>query len=164
MSLLKAALLFSTTIMFGCSGDYKMVEYQRDEKFFSSFHNSSAEIGQAASKIETVKLLQTNDDYPIRLVIYDNGKFYYQVDELGTGIGDWKFEDGGLTLTTRRKIFDLNFYLTAAAEAGDEVVVKFIDRHGFNQHKLEYRNPTATDPNGTKPGKLREFRSSIKDI
>ena len=161
MKLIKTTLFISCLFTLGCSGDYKMVDYQRDEKFFTTFQNPSTEIGEAAAKIETLKLFQTNDDYPIRLAIYDNGKFYYQVDELGTGIGDWKYEDGGLKLTTRRKIFDLNFYLTATAAEGEELVVKFFDRHGFNQHKLEYRNPQ--DP-ATQHGKLREYKSSIKDI
>lgn len=164
MKLLIYSVVISFLFLVGCSGDYKMVQYQRDEKFFDNYKNSASEIDQAATKIESIKLLQTGDEFPIRVALYDNGKFYYQVDELGTGIGDWEFYDGGLKLTTRRKIFDMNFYVTAAGTDGDDVVIKFFDRHGFNQHKLEFRNPNALDENGQKPGKLREFKSSIKDI
>lgn len=164
MKFLISSAYISLLFLVGCSGDYKMVQYQRDETFFDAYKNPAAEIGQASAKIETIKLLHTSEDFPIRVALYDNGKFYYQVDELGTGIGEWKFDDGGLKLTTRRKIFDMNFYVTAADTTGDALVVKFFDRHGFNQYKLEYRNPNALDENGQKPGKLREFKSSIKDI
>jgi hypothetical protein len=157
-----------TLIVFniGCSGDYKMVQHQRDQTFFNSLLNNGAELGSIeaeSAKIEKVKLLQTNEDYPIRIVLYNNGRFYYQVDELGQGIGDWKYEDGGLRLTSRRRVFDLNFYLTAAAETGDEILVKFFDRHGFNQYSLNFRNPQKLDSQNP-PDKLREFKSSIKDI
>lgn len=148
----------------GCSSDYKMVQHQRDEAFFSAYQNPATELGQAAAKIETIRLLQTDDAFPIRLALYDNGQFYYQVDELGTGIGDWKFEKGGLTLTTRRKVFDLNFYVTALNPSGDQLVVKFFDRHGFNQYELGFRNPSSENSNSAPPEKLREFKSSIKDI
>lgn len=164
MTSLKSSLILTCVFMMGCSQTYNMVQYQRDETFFTTYQNPSAELSQAEAKIESIKLLQTSEEFPIRLAIYDNGKFYYQVDELGTGIGDWKFEDGGLKLTTRRKIFDMNFYVTAAAVDGNELVVKFFDRHGFNQYSLDFRNPNVMDANGHKPGKLREFKSSIKDI
>ena len=158
-------MLFSACVsMMGCSNNYKMVQHQRDEAFFKAYQNPAEELGQAAARIESVKLLHTNDDYPIRISLYNNGKFYYQVDELGAGIGDWKYENGGLHLTSRRKIFDLNFYVTAAGETGDQVEVKFFDRHGFNRFPLDFRNPSESNASGKPVEKLREFKSSIKDI
>ena len=164
MNYLKIILFSACVSMFGCSNNYKMVQFQRDEAFFKAYQNPAEDLGQAAARIESVKLLQTNDDYPIRLSIYSNGKFYYQVDELGNGIGDWHYENGGLRLTSRRKIFDLNFYVTAAEQTGDKIVVKFFDRHGFNQFPLDFRNPSESNASGKPVEKLREFRSSIKDI
>lgn len=149
----------------GCStSDYKMVEVQKDQQFFSQFQNTSQEMSVAAQNIEKIKILQTNDDYPIRLAIFDNGQFYYQVDELGTGYGEWVYHEGGLRLTAKRKIFDMNFFLSAANEQGDAVVVKFFDRYGMNSYNLDFRNPKKMEEEGVRPEKLREFKSSIKDI
>lgn len=164
MNLNKILFFSMFALMLGCSNNYKMVQFPREEAYFKTFQNPSEELGQAAARIESVKLLMTNDDYPIRLSLYSNGRFYYQVDELGTGVGDWKYENGGLHLTSRRKIFDLNFYVTAAEQTGDKMVVKFFDRHGFNQYPINFRNPAESNATGKPPEKLREFRSSIKDI
>lgn len=152
-------LVFSSFV--GC-GNYQMVQNKRDPEFFKSFQNSSGEAGQAANKIELIKLLLTSEEYPIRLALYENGQFYYQVDELGTGTGRWFFEDGGLRLNAKRKVFDMNFYLTAAEAEGNDLLVKFYDRRGLNQYKLQFRNPDSAVP-GSLP-KLREFRKSDQDI
>ena len=164
MKYFKLSFILLGLCIFGCAENYNLMEFKREPSFFEVYKNPHAELNQAAEKIESIKLLQTSDQYPIRLAIYDDGQFYYQVDQLGNGTGTWKYEDGGLKLTTRRKIFDMNFYVTAVSAEGDKLVVKFFDRHGYNEYPLEFRDPTATDSSGQKPGKLREFKSSIKDI
>jgi hypothetical protein len=157
-------LLAPLLVLMGCSGDYKMATYEREKNFFALFENAGQEESQAAKNLENIKLLHTDEQFPIRLALYDNGRFYYQVDELGNGYGDWTYENGGLKLTTRRKIFDMNFYVVAKAQQGTDLVIKFFDRHGFNQYDLTFRDPRSADPTAPKPEKLREFKSSPKDI
>ena len=50
MKLLISSVIISFLFLVGCSGDYKMVQYQRDEKFFDNYKNSASEIDQAATK------------------------------------------------------------------------------------------------------------------
>lgn len=156
-----AGLLF----LAGCSSsEMKMIENHRDPEFFNQLLNADQDAPLAAQKIQEIKLLQTGEQYPIRLVLFKNGQFFYDVDELGTGYGEWVYQDGGLRMTAKRKFFDVNFYVSAAYPTGNDMIVKFYDRKGLNSYFVNFRDPIRMQQDGQTPEKLREFKPSDKDI
>lgn len=81
-----------------------------------------------------------NRDYPIEVALYRDGNWYYDLPNLGTGKGTWRFVDGELKLHAERSLFDMNITIFATKEGAQELAMKFFDRHGFNKLSLEKIN------------------------
>lgn len=153
--------VFLPLIFVACSYPKEsMVEHKRDAGFFDQFVNSSQDYKRAAERIGEIKLLQTGTEYPIRAALFDNGKFYYQVDRLGDGFGDWTYYNGAVELKAIRPYFDLDFIVSAAEASGNKTSIHFIDRFGVNHYPLELREPAKKET--AKP--LPEFSHSPKGI
>lgn len=136
-----------------------MVASSRPAEFFRKFVNPSDDFLVADSKLSELKLMEVGDEYPMRFVLFQDGRFYYQIDKLGDGTGRWQLEAGGLQLTAVRPIFDMRLYLSAANEVGDETVLRFNDRHGFNSVTINFRDPKAVlDSVGIVPARRPELR------
>ncbi|MBY0315234.1 MAG: transposase [Bdellovibrionales bacterium] len=149
----------------GCSQKRDdFVAHPREAAFYNRFVNPSAEFAQAPAKIAQVKLLETDAKYPMRFALYDNNKFYYEVDKLGNGFGQWSYKDGALELVAERVLFDMYLYVSGAQAAGDATLVRFVDRHGQNSLPIQFRNPNALENSGQKPPELPEFTESPKEI
>lgn len=150
-----------------CSSSTRTVENKRDMDFFNIYINNSKDFPNAKNKIADLKLLATGEEYPIRLILFDNNRFYYQIDKLGEGTGYWQFEGGALQLMATRPIFDLEFTITAAQASGDETLVQFADRFGFNSLSIQFRDSVAfanSEKSLQKPMDLKEFIFSNKGI
>lgn len=156
---LLTALILLLPFVVACSDKAQMVSFSREPEYYEDLTNSAAEAPKADQNVENLKMIQTGTDYPMRYILFDNNTFYYQIDRLGNGYGTWKHENGGLELTATRPIFDLKMYVSATKKEGDELVVKFIDRFGFNSIKASPRVPTGA---ATKP--LDKFTESDKGI
>ncbi|WP_413583197.1 transposase [Bdellovibrio sp. HCB288] len=151
-------------ILQACSPSGSLIAHQRSADFYGQFVNPAADWPQAESKIDELKVLQTSSEYPMRYVLFDNGKFYYQVDKLGNGEGVWSYENGALIVTAQRTIFKMELAVSAAKETGDETIVRFYDRHGFNEMPIKLRNPEALKAQGKSAPQLRNFTRSEKNI
>jgi hypothetical protein len=81
-----------------------------------------------------------NRDYPIEIFLYNNGEWYYNLDNLGDGHGTWKYESGKLKLHAKRTLFDMHIEIESIKEDGSEIVVKFSDRFGPNTLEVEKLN------------------------
>jgi hypothetical protein len=158
------ALMISGLFLQACSQGDKLTAHPRGDAFYNQFVNSSADWPQAENKVDELKLLQTGEQYPIRIALFDNGRFYYQIDKLGTGDGQWAYGEGAIHATANRPIFDMELTVSAAAADGDETLVRFFDRHGFNSYKLQFRDPQALKEQGKQPEQLRKFKRSEKNI
>lgn len=156
-------MIFIVSGLIGCS-DTAMVSNKRDEQFYKSKTNSAKDFSQAEQKITELKLLETADEYPMRIALFDNNKFYYQVDRLGNGTGTWKYNDGGLELRAPRKYFVMEFYLSAAKPVGEDMIFRFLDRFGINTLETWVRDPELVKKNKAKIEELRKFSTSSKDI
>lgn len=143
---------------FGCSEKFSEVLVPREAEFFQNFVNPSNLASQMPGKIPEMNLLETGKDYPMRFVLFDNSTFYYQVDKLGDGYGQWKYQDGALDLLASRPLFDMSLSLTATEAIGDAMVVRFLDRRGFQSVKIQFLNQM------TKKDSLPVFTKSVKDI
>lgn len=79
-----------------------------------------------------------NYDYPVELSIYKNGKFYYNLDNLGDGTGDWKEVDGIIKLEAEHELFNLGMMINMIfyvykGEGEKQYKLSFRDRHGLKK-------------------------------
>lgn len=141
---MKHAILLLSLIGFivGCS-EKRLIEHTRDEAFFTKNVNTSEKFAKAEKNLNDFKLLVTSDVYNMRYALFDNGKFYYQVDKLGNGEGTWTYKEGFLKLHASRSFFDMNLNLVATEATGDGMALQFLDRHGLNHVKVEVKDPSS---------------------
>ncbi|MCF8060414.1 MAG: hypothetical protein K9K67_14020 [Bacteriovoracaceae bacterium] len=71
-----------------------------------------------------------NRDYPIEVALYNDGKWFYDLPNFGTGQGTWIIEDGMMKLNAKTLLFDMYIEVVAIKENAQEVVLKFRDRFG----------------------------------
>ncbi|MES2745762.1 MAG: hypothetical protein V4655_10060 [Bdellovibrionota bacterium] len=95
-----------------------------------------------------VNPLQTNgkepvilheDNYPITLKLYDDGRFQYTLKKLGDGWGTWKYSaaDGYLDLYAERTLFVMQMQIRSADLSNpDAIALEFSDRFGPKYLKL----------------------------
>lgn len=161
----KIILALSVCALFAaCSPMSSMTANKRDADFYGRFVNPADQMISAPEKLDQVKLLETGSDYPMRMALFTNGKFYYQVDKLGDGQGLWDVADGVLRLRAIRPLFDMHLFVSGAQAEGDETVIRFIDRHGFNSIKIQLRDPELMKQQGVVPPALPLYQASEKDI
>lgn len=81
-----------------------------------------------------------NRDYPIEIALYKNGEFFYDLPNLGTGRGTYKYEDGKIHLFAKRTLFNMNIEVIASNEEASEFVLRFRDRFGVRVLPTEKMN------------------------
>ncbi len=86
-----------------------------------------------------------NYDYPVELSIYDSGKFYYNLDNLGDGEGDWKEVDGVLRLNAEHELKNLGMTINMTfhvykGEGDKQYKLSFRDRHGLKKLETKVLN------------------------
>lgn len=159
----------NTLIIFGfslllaaCSSrKFDMVVAPREADFFEDLMNPNQMSAQMPNKLNESNLLATGDEYPMRFVLFEDFTFFYQVDRLGEGYGKWSFREGGLHLFAGRKLFDMNIYLSAKSTTGRELVVRFLDRRGFQSVNIQHRDRTQSLERAED---LKTYTKSLKDI
>ena len=157
-----AAVLFS--MISGCGDTAGMIESPRDQTFYKSYQNPASASFAADQKMDELKIIQTNDDYPIRIALFDNGTFYYQVDRLGDGNGEWYFQDGAVHLVASRPVFNMEFVLSGSSADPDGVILKFVDRHGLNSKLVNFRDPAVIEREEGFVPALRPFEGNQKGL
>jgi hypothetical protein len=85
-------------------------------------------------------LFLANYDYPIEVALYKNGKFYYNLDNLGDGHGTWKYQNGMIKMFAERRIFDMHMDIRSSNEEGTTFAITFSDRFGPKYLKLKLIN------------------------
>ncbi len=134
-----AAALTSFIFLAGCSGKAP-VQHKRGQAFFNKVLNPGEKFDRAEQEMPNLKVLTSNQRYKMSYALFDNGKFYYQVHNLGNGTGTWSFQNGSIHLLAPRNFFDLELNLAAAAEQGEGMAFQFLDRFGNNVVKVEFRD------------------------
>ena len=81
-----------------------------------------------------------NNDYPIEISLYKNGKWYYNLENLDDGDGTWEYKDGRIKLHAHRMLFDMHIDVEGVGEEASNLVIKFSDRFGPSTLKMEKRN------------------------
>ncbi len=147
---MKSILGILLLVVVGCS-DGSPAKHKRGPEFFTRFVNPAKDYDQAGQKLNELNLLVSNQKYKMRYALFDNGKFYYEVDNLGHGNGKWSYHEGALNLFANRTMFDLDLNLVATEAEGDAISMQFLDRFGNNTVQIQFR------PASVKP--LRRFSS-----
>lgn len=158
------AVVSVVLLITACAPMSSMTASKKDAAFYGRFVNPSDDVSGASDRLDQLKLLQTGAEYPMRMALFANGRFYYQVDNLGDGQGTWDVTDGVLRLRAIRPLFDMNLFVSGANDESDETVIRFIDRHGFNSVRIELRDPQAMKQQGMIPPELSVYRVSDKGI
>lgn len=78
-----------------------------------------------------------NNDYPIQVALYRDGKFYYDLPNLDAGNGTWALSNGQVVLKSKHRLFDMRIDIRAVDENADNLAVSFIDRHGPQTLKMD---------------------------
>ncbi|MCC6138734.1 MAG: transposase [Bdellovibrionaceae bacterium] len=147
-----------------CSYDkVNLVEQPREQEFYEPFVNTGRDHKAAKSEMPTLKLLKISGLYEGRFALYDNGTFYYEINNLGNGTGDWVYSEGALRLKAGRIFLDLIFFVSAAEAKGTNTVVRFIDRNGPQKMDIQYQNMSACIQE-QKDCSLGEFAPSEKGL
>jgi len=83
-----------------------------------------------------------NRDYPIEVALYNDGRWYYDLPNLDTGTGTWKYEGGMIKLHAERVLFDMRIEVVAIKAGAQEIALKFTDRFGPRSLPSEKINQT----------------------
>lgn len=137
---MKAILFLTLLLAMSCTGKSGSASLHKaaQETDYSKFINN-----KNLTKDEpnlTVDKTIVNNNYPIEIALYKNNKFFYNLPNLGTGKGTWKYNDGMIELRAKRKIFDMYIEVYGADAEIKEVAIQFTDRFGSNTLKMENSN------------------------
>lgn len=109
----------------------------KDETVYSKFINSKT---LPASPNLTIDKSFVNNDYPIEIALYEDHRFFYNLPNLGTGKGTWKFQDGKIQLKAKRSLFDMHIEVYGADQNHSNLAIQFTDRFGPNSLVMENSN------------------------
>jgi len=71
-----------------------------------------------------------NRDYPIEVALYNDGQFFYDLPNLDSGSGTWKYEGGMIKLSAKLVLFSMYIEVVAIEKGAEKVALKFSDRFG----------------------------------
>lgn len=142
---LSMRIILLTTLFFvvACSKGGVSAERKRPLSFYAPIVNPAADFDRAADRMSALKVITSDQKYVMRYALFDNGKFYYEVANLGHGNGTWQFRDGIINLFASRSFFDLDIDLSAAGATDDRLEMNFIDRYGSNSAAAQVHAPSA---------------------
>lgn len=133
--------IFIVICCFSCgqqSKESKLEFFPITKMNFQKFLNKKRSFKARADLSKDIHLV--NNDYPIEISLYEDGSWYYNLENLGDGIGSWKYSNGKLELFAERILFDMYIDIEALDKEVNSVAIKFSDRHGPKVLKMENRN------------------------
>lgn len=124
--------LFTLFLLISCGKEKsELILFEKERSDYNQFINSGSMPAQP--NLSIVKTIY-NDEYPVEMALYEDGRFYYNLDNLGDGNGTWRYENGVLKLSAFRKILtfdvDMDYTFTITRKDGSQSLLKFRDRKG----------------------------------
>lgn len=138
--LMRLALLILTLLIgSSCTGksDSTPLHTAKDAGAFTKFINQKS---MPADPNLTIDKSFINHKYPIEIALYKDGRFFYDLPNLGTGKGKWTYSDGKIELRASRKIFDMYIEVYGADPSIEKLAIQFTDRFGSNSLKMDNNN------------------------
>ena len=83
-------------------------------------------------------------DYGIRLSMFSDNKFYFDIEGIGEGAGFWSYSDKGyfhLHARYERSPAGLNFFIISLDSLSTKIDVIFDDRYGVQRRSLKVSTP-----------------------
>jgi hypothetical protein len=120
-----------------CKSDSAKLYSAKEKQAFSKFINNK---DMPSDPNLTIDKSIINNDYPIEIAIYQNNRFFYNLPNLGTGKGKWKYNDGKIELTAKRTIFDMHIEVYGSDQNLNKLAIQFSDRFGSKSLKMENQN------------------------
>ena len=124
-------LLFALLLSCGKKEKGDLVLFEKTQEDYTKFINDKPKPRNPNLSLDKVIV---NDDYPVEIALYKDGRFYYHLENLGEGEGTYKYEDGDLKLYAEREILgvniDMSYTFTITKKDGSESVLSFRDRFG----------------------------------
>lgn len=103
--------------------------YPQSKEYFQSVINPVSNLENGEAKTITLH----EDQYPIQLKLYDDGRFQYTLRKLGDGWGTWKYSaaDGYIDLYAERTLFVMQMQIRSIdPTAPESIALEFSDRFG----------------------------------
>ena len=134
-----ALLILTILIGSSCTGksDSADLYSAKDAGAFNKFVNQKK---MPSDPNLTIDKTIINHKYPIEIALYQDGRFFYDLPNLGTGKGKWAYKDGKIELRATRKIFDMYIEVYGADASIETAAIQFNDRFGANTLKMDNKN------------------------
>lgn len=133
---------FLSLIMLGCGSEKEQIQsFQVENTEYLKFVNTKS---LPKSTNLTLEKNFVNNEYPIEIALYNDQKWYYNLPNLGEGVGTYKIRDGKVILIAQRSLFDMYIEMRASDSEAKNVHLFFRDRHGPHTLPLKQINmPSA---------------------
>lgn len=124
---MKILIISLSLLLFGCGSKSDLKTYKITKNDYQDVINQSSMPSRPdLSKLKTI----INRDYPIEIAIFNDGRWYYDLPNLDTGFGTWKFTEGAIKLHASRDLFDMHINVVGLEEGARILGIDFSDRHG----------------------------------
>ncbi len=134
---MKTLLLVTLLALMGCGQGGKSKLHKIEATELDKFVNQK----QMEKKPNlTIDKSIVNTSYPIEIALYNDGRFYYDLPNLGDGKGTWKLNKGVIELKAKRTLFDMYIEVMASDPEGKTLSIQFTDRFGPNTLKMMNNN------------------------
>lgn len=135
MTILKSTLILALLVLVSCGKGGNAKLYKVEAGALTKFVNQN----KISKPISTTKTI-VNNDYPIEIALFNDGRFYYDLPNLGDGKGTWKLKDGVIELKAKRTLFDMYIEVKATDVEAKSLTIQFTDRFGPNTLKMMNNN------------------------
>jgi hypothetical protein len=134
---MKTILLLGLIVLSACGKGGNAKLYKVENSALTKFVNQ-----KKISKKPNLSLDKSivNNTYPIEIALYNDGRFYYDLPNLGDGNGTWKLKDGVIELKAKRTLFDMYIEVQATDVQANSLTIQFTDRFGPNTLKMMNNN------------------------
>lgn len=139
---MKTAILYTfTLLLISCGskdGEPTQLNFQKVEQanFENYINNKTTPVDPNIYQDKTL----FNNDYPIEITLYKDGRWFYHLANLDDGFGTWKYEDGLIKLHASRSLFDMHINIESLNSDASEIAIRFSDRFGEKVLKMQKRN------------------------
>lgn len=125
---MKTILILASLLVFtACGQKPKTKLYPIKASVLSTYVNEAA---IPASPNLSIEKTIVNNSYPIEIALYSDGRFYYDLPNLGDGRGTWTLSKGVIKLKAKRTLFDMEIDVLGTDAEANSLSIQFSDRFG----------------------------------
>lgn len=127
-------------MLVGCGKGGNAKLYKVDPGALTKFVNQKSLVRGSTKPNLSIDKSFVNNSYPIEIALYSDGRFYYDLPNLGDGKGTWKLNGGVIELKAKRTLFDMYIEVKATDVEAKSLTIQFTDRFGPNTLKMMNNN------------------------